>query len=387
MDSSHRYAFLDLYRGLIVVFMLEGHLIRQLMGMAWQEGAAFRGHELFHGLTAPGFLFGAGFTFAIATQRKSHLLKGLSWPVLRRLWRGASLMLVGYALHLPYLSLSKTVFGASSAEWGAFLRFDVLQLIGLSLIILRLLYLFARDDRQFLALVSVGVLGTVMLAPAVWNGPGASAPVWLSTTLTGRYGSPFPVFPNLAFVLSGVVASWGFLRARQDDAEHSYMLWLLGAGVLFIVGGWLFDRLSITSNDTADYWTTAPSFFWIRIGLLLVGMGGLWFLERGVVGTVSEPYLMPRWLTMLGVESLFVYVAHLMLLYGSVLNPGENLTAWVGRDLTPWTAAALVVPFVVLSAIGARVWHTLKKRHGPLMQLAYWWMGLSFAGEMVLRAY
>ncbi len=367
--------------------MLEGHLVRQLMGMAWQEGPAFRAHELFHGLTAPGFLFGAGFTFAIATQRKSHLLKGLSWPVLRRLWRGALLMLVGYALHLPFLSLSKTIHGSSPVEWGAFLRFDVLQLIGLSLILLRLLYLVARDDRQFLALVSTGTLFTVMLAPHVWNGVGPSAPLWISTALTGRYGSPFPVFPNIAFVLSGVVASWGFLRARQDDAEHSYMRWLLGAGVLFIAVGWLFDLLPIASNDTADYWTSAPSFFWVRLGLLLVGMGGLWFLEQGVVGTAGEPYLLPRWLTMLGVESLFVYIAHLVLLYGSVLNPEDNLTAWLGRELAPWMAMALVVPFVVVSAVGARAWHTLKKRHGPWMRLAYWWMGLSFAGELVLRAY
>jgi hypothetical protein len=368
--------------------MLEGHLVRQLMGMAWQEGPVFRAHELFHGLTAPGFLFGAGFTFAIATQRKAHLLKGWSWPFFRRLWRGVLLVLVGYALHLPYFSISKTFREAAPEQWAALLQFDVLQLIGLSLILLRLLYLLARDDRQFLALVTIAGVVVAMTAPAVWMSDAVRhGPLWWSTALAGWRGSPFPIFPNLAFVLAGVVASWGFLRARRVEAERQYMFRLLSTGVALVAGGWLMDLAPVALHEGADFWTTAPSFFWMRLGLLLVGMGALWFVEDRVVETAAERYVMPRWLTTLGVESLFVYIAHLLILYGSVLNPAFNLTGWLGRDLAPFTSALLVVPFVLISAVAARWWHVVKKRHTPWMQMAYWWMGLSVAGELVLRAY
>ncbi len=302
--------------------MLEGHLVRQLMGMAWQEGPVFRAHELFHGLTAPGFLFGAGFTFAIATQRKAHVLKGWSWPFYRRLWRGVLLVLIGYALHLPFFSLSKTLRSADPSHWTAFLQFDVLQLIGLSIVLLRLLYLLARDDRRFLALVIVSGAMIALTAPAVWASEAVhGGPLWWSTALTGRYGSAFPVFPNLAFVLAGVVASWGFLRARRAEAERRYMSRLLAIGATFIAGGWLMDLVPFTLHEGMDFWTTGPIFFWMRLGLLLLGMGGLWFAEDRVVGTAGERYMLPGWLTTLGVESLFIYIAHLLFLYGSALNP------------------------------------------------------------------
>lgn len=388
MDSSHRYAFLDLYRGIIVVFMLEGHLVRHLMGMAWQEGPVFRAHELVHGLTAPGFLFGAGFTFAIATQRKAHLLSGWTWPFFRRLWRGILLILIGYALHLPYFSLLKSLNEADHAQWASLLQFDVLQLIGLSLILLRLLYLLARDDRQFLALITTSALMVVLLTPAVWNAePVRGGLSWWSTAVAGWHGSPFPVFPNLAFILAGVVASWGFLRARQAEAERQYMRRLFMTGGAMLGGGWLLDLAPFGFTAREEFWTTAPSFFWIRLGLLLMGMGALWLLEDRVVGRAAERYVMPRWLTTLGVESLFVYIAHLLLLYGSVLNPAVNMTVWPGREMSPWQAGMWVVPFLIVNVLAARWWRHLKKRHGPWMQMAYWWMGLSVAGELVLRAY
>jgi hypothetical protein len=388
VDRPHRYAFLDLYRGLIVVFMLEGHLVRQLMGIAWQEGPIFRAHEFVHGLTAPGFLFGAGFTFAIATQRKAHVLSAWSWPFLRRMWRAVLLILIGYALHLPFFSLVKSYNEADHAQWASFLQFDVLQLIGVSLILLRSLYLVTRYDRQFLALITSIGLSVVLLTPSVWNGETVRGGLtWWSTAVSGWYGSPFPVFPNLAFVLAGVVSSWGFLQARQADAERLYMQRLFLAGGAMVAGGWLLDLAPMGFTERVDFWTTAPSFFWMRLGLLLMGMGALWLLENSVVGRPAERMVMPRWLTTLGIESLFVYIVHLLLLYGSVLNPSMNMSVWLGRNMSPLEAGVWVVPFVVVSVLAARWWHRLKKRHGPWMQMAYWWMGLSVAGELVLRAY
>ncbi|MEK6650059.1 MAG: heparan-alpha-glucosaminide N-acetyltransferase domain-containing protein, partial [Bacteroidota bacterium] len=149
--------------------MLEGHLVRELLGASWQSLPGFQVHEIFHGLTAPGFLFGAGFTFAIATQRKAHLLRGFSRPVLRRIWRGVSLILIGYALHLPYLSLTKTLETATPAEWESFLLFDVLQLIGLCVVALRLLYVFFRKESAFLAATSVAGFLLVLGTPLVWD--------------------------------------------------------------------------------------------------------------------------------------------------------------------------------------------------------------------------
>jgi hypothetical protein len=147
------------------------------------------------------------------------------------------------------------------------------------------------------------------------------------------------------------------------------------------------DLVPFTLHEGMDFWTTGPIFFWMRLGLLLLGMGGLWFAEDRVVGTAGERYMLPGWLTTLGVESLFIYIAHLLFLYGSALNPEFNVTGWLGRDLTPLIASLLVVPFLLIAAVAARWWRHLKKHHEHWMRLAYWWMGLSIAGELVIRAY
>lgn len=368
--------------------MLEGHFVRELLGSEWWSSGAFQLHEIFHGLTAPGFLFGAGFTFAIATQRKAHLLQGLSLPVLRRLWRAISLVLIGYALHLPYLSLAKSLTETSPNAMAAFLRFDVLQLIGLSLVALRLLHVVLRQEGWFLGATTPAALAIVIGAPFVWTSESvAAAPLWLSSALTGDSGSPFPIFPNAAFVFAGVVVSWAFLRAREAELERRFMLRLTLAGALMVVGGLAWDALPVSHYDDAAFWYNAPSFFWVRLGLLLVALGLLWLLEARVAGTAAERWWMPRWLTTMGVESLFVYIVHLMILYGSVVNPGQHLGVWLGRDLSPVVAAAFVVPFVFVHAVGARWWRRLKKGHPYWMQLLYWWMGLTFVGEFVLRPY
>ena len=62
--------FLDLYRGIIVLFMLEGYVVRELLNTESKTTYLFALHEIFYDITAPGFLFGAGFTFAIATQQR-----------------------------------------------------------------------------------------------------------------------------------------------------------------------------------------------------------------------------------------------------------------------------------------------------------------------------
>lgn len=368
--------------------MLEGHFVRELLGSKWWSTGAFQWHEIFHGLTAPGFLFGAGFTFAIATQRKAQIFQGFGLPVLRRLWRAISLILIGYALHLPYLSFTKTIAEVSPGAMTAFLRFDVLQLIGLSLVALRLMYAVFRQEGWFLGGTVLTALTIVIGAPFVWTSESvAEAPLWLSSALTGASGSPFPVFPYAAFVFSGVVVSWGFLRAREAELERRFMHRLMAAGAAMVLAGLAWDAWPASHYDDAAFWYNAPSYFWVRLGILLIALGLLWLLEARVAGTTAERWWMPRWLTTMGVESLFIYIAHLLLLYGSVVNPDQHLGAWLGRDLTPAVAVALVVPFVAIHAIGARWWRRLKKGHSHWMQLFYWWMGLSFVGEFLLRPY
>lgn len=388
MPQLSRYSFLDLYRGIVVVLMLEGHLVREVLGAGWHDTPGFRFHEMIHGLTAPGFLFGAGFTFAIASQKKGDLLRGLNRHVVRRLWRGIMLILIGYALHIPYLSLTKTLSHATLLQWREFLQFDVLQVIGLGLFTLRILYLIIREERWFLSIIAATAFAVVFVTPMAWEvSARGDTPLWLATAISGAFGSPFPVFPSIAFLFAGVVASWGFLSAARAEQERAYMLRLMTGGVFMLGGGALLDVVPFSLPGHMDFWSTSPGFFWIRLGVLFVALGALWFLENSVLETSHARVWMPSWLTTMGMESFFVYILHLLMLYGWVTNPDENITGWLGHDLGPLQAGLWSLPFIGILAIAARWWHDVKHRHAPIVRMGYWWMGLTVAGEFLRRAW
>lgn len=374
-----RYGFLDLYRGIIVLIMLEGHVIRSVLEPGARSSLLFSLHEIVHGITAPGFLFGAGFAFAIATQHRWEKLLSFSPTLFRRLWRAVLVLLIGYALHLPYFSLRKTLAESTPTQWHDLLSFDVLQCIGATLLGLRFLLVLLRSEQLFVQAVSVLLLLVVYVTPIVWQ-PAFDdrLPAWLATAFNGLHSSPFPLFPYAGFLLAGAVVAWKFLRHAQEGNEELFMKRLIMLGLLLLAAGLLLDRIPVYVYAPQDFWTSSPNFFWIRLGCLFVFLGGLWFFESHVGHRDVADFWMPRWLLLLGVESLFVYIVHLIVIYGWLVAPGQSITDRWGMELD---VSASVVVFVALTAALvplARVWHFVKRRHSILMQSIYWWLGGMF---------
>ncbi len=408
MLTSNRYVFLDVFRGVVVLLMLEGHILRLVLKPELLTGLWFDVHEIFHGLTAPAFIFGAGFTFAIAGERKGNLLRAFNLPVVRRLWRAVLLILLGYALHLPYYSFTKFVNETSPEQWVAFLQFDVLHLIGFGLVFLRILMVLIRNEGRFLLFLAALTFLTVFVTPVVWSGPVVSTlPLWLASALTGVHGSFFPLFPFGAFLTAGAVTSWGFLRASREGTERRYMVRLFVAGLIMVPGGLLIDALPVRVYDEVDFWYTSPAYFWVRLGVLFMLLYLFWRFFRGwnsraPVVRPSEavaandirhsaidtrqfrPIVLPL-LTRLGVESLFVYVAHLLVLYGSVINAGVNVQGLLGGSQDLPASLAWTILFIALFSLAAYGWNYMKTLHLPLMRVAMWWIGLMWAGEFFLR--
>lgn len=379
MSKPQRYRFLDLYRGLIVLFMLEGHVLRAVLLAEEQREGWFTLHEIFHGVTGPGFLFGAGFAFAIATQRRWDQLLAFSPAFFRRVWRAILLVVIGYLLHVPYFSLNKTFRNPSPQEWDAFLAFDALQCIGLALIVLRLLLATLRSERLFIQSILILLFGVVYATPVLWD-PELSGgfPRLFSQAFNGLNGSFFPIFPNMGFLLAGTLVAWYFLRKAADGGEQAYVKNLSVFGVMLILVSLVLDRIPVSMYPVYDFWYTSPNFFWMRLGILLLLLSGLWFLENAVAHRDRHDFWMPKWLITLGVESLFVYIAHLILLYGWVVNPGENVTALWGLKLNLFPSVAVSMAFLVSMVVLAWGWNYERKHHPVVMQGLYWWIGSVF---------
>jgi hypothetical protein len=379
VSKPQRYRFLDLYRGLIVFLMLEGHALRAVLEEEAREGVWFVVHELVHGITGPGFLFGAGFAFAIATQRRWEDALRLGLPFWRRLWRSVLIVLIGYALHLPFFSLVKTISETTPEQWNAFLAFDALQCIGIALIMLRFLLLVLRDERLFTRAVLILLVLCVYVTPFLWNEEVShQLPKWLAQAVNGLNGSFFPLFPNAGYLFAGTLISWRFLRRAQEGEEQIFMRNLGISGILLILLGYLLDLVPVSVYPEYDFWFTSPNYFWMKLGTLMLLLVGLWEFENAVRHREDRDIWMPRWLIVMGIESFVVYIVHLLLLYGWVLNPTQNLTVLWGLKLNLLETLFVTAGFLGLMALLARAWNYVKNQHPVVMQGVYWYLGILF---------
>jgi len=134
-------------------------------------------------------------------------------------------------------------------------------------------------------------------------------------------------------------------------------------GTALAAAGIALDMVPLQIYPTYNYWYTSPNYFILRVGTLLVITAAFWFAAQ----RFEKP---PPVLTVLGRESLFVYVVHLILLYGSAANPEANLQVYFGQRLGVAEIAGLFLAFAAALCLSALGWNYLKERRFHLYRLA-----------------
>ncbi len=123
-------------------------------------------------------------------------------------------------------------------------------------------------------------------------------------------------------------------------------------GVILL--SWFIANRPFDIYPAHDFWKTSPSMFFIRLGGVNAIAGIMFLMER----FLKSPWRVPL---ILGKESLFIYIAHLVVVYGSVFNQG--LSQITGPTLgVPQTLAVFGVVLVALS-LATMLWYALKSRH------------------------
>lgn len=358
-----RYLFIDLYRGLVVLFMLEGHLFRELLHQDVIKSPLFQFHDLFHGISAPAFLFGSGLTFVLSTRKRWEDYHHWDPPFARRLGRILTILFLGYALHLPFLSAKKLITEGKFEHYLQLFQSDVLQCIGFGLLILHALLFFFKTERRFYGLVLSATVAVPLLTPLIWEIDFLNYyPAFIAQLLNNKYGSIFPLFPFIGFLFAGVIVSWEFMYAVEHKREHKFMRRFLYLGVVFFVFGFLLDTLPFQIYPVYNFWYTSPNYFLIRIGALLFLFGLIW----NITEKVKKP---PTWITILGKESLLVYVVHLVILYGSVINPFISLKTIFGTNLQLIETIPIFIAFAILMIALAYLWSYLKEKKYNLYRI------------------
>jgi uncharacterized membrane protein len=358
-----RELYIDAFRGLMALVMVQGHVFDDLVSPAARALPWYQFEVMFHGSTAPGFLFASGF---VAGLPRAPLSARAS---LRRARRLLFVLGVGYFLHLPYLSLFKILARATPAEKAEMFGCNPLQLIAVSQLFLLLLQWVA--GRRWVVVAATAAVAILAAGPFVWASHVASRlPQWLGAYLDMSVAhSQFPIFPYAAFVLAGTVA--GAWLGRTDRATRHRRA-LPAAGVLIACG----LVLAFALGSRVDFWSISPAYALLR-------MGGLVLVLTAVEWCTARELPAMRGLGLLGHETLLVYVLHLLILFGGVIGHSP-LLAYAGQLGFGAAFGVLVAMLPVLYA-AAWAWHRLKLRHSQAARLTLAFVTVLVAWEFVTR--
>jgi Heparan-alpha-glucosaminide N-acetyltransferase, catalytic len=345
----------------MALVMVQGHAFDSLLSPVAREDTLYRLQLVLHGSTAPGFLFASGF---VAGLPRAPLSLRAS---LRRGRRLLFVLGVGYALHLPYFSLWKTL-QATPLEHAALFACDALQVIAVTqLLVLVLQWLFGLRWQS-----AGGVLTAIVLVAGPFvaaSGLSDSVHPALGAYLDDSHGSHFPVFPFSAFVLAGTLA--GAVLGRQERATRLRRGLGWGAGLL--LAGLV---VSLVLAGRMDFWRVSPGYVLLRLGGLVLLLLLVERLARaGGRGSMA--------LALFGHETLLVFCLHLYFLFGGVVGraPLEALRSRLDFLL------AFAVLFAMLPPLfgAAWLWHRFKSRspHGAADVLAF--LTTVFLAEFLTR--
>jgi hypothetical protein len=345
----------------MALVMVQGHVFDTLLRADIKATDLYQLEVLFHGSTAPGFLFASG--FVVGLPRAPLSLRA----ALRRARRLVFVLGVGYALHLPYFSFWKTL-EASPAEKAALFACDALQVIAVTqLAVLGLQALFGRRWTWVAGALAVAVLAA---GPFVWEARlSETVPAAIGAYLDRRTGSIFPAFPFAAFVLAGALG--GAVLGRQEPAaRHRRALAFAG---IALAGGIV---LAFLLAGRVDFWGVSPAYALIRLaGLVLVLRLVEVLAHRGRPGISA--------LALLGRETLLVFVLHLYLLFGGILS-APPLGAWHGGLGVPAVAVVLAA-MVAIVFTAAWLWRTAKHAAPAEASLALSFLTVAFVYEFFTR--
>jgi uncharacterized membrane protein len=311
--TKGRIAYIDWIRGLACLLMFQTHCYDSWLGGAARKSTFFGWSQLGGTLPAPLFLFLAGISFALVTDRMRR--KGISANQIAAttIRRGAEILALGLLFRVQ-----EFVLGQPWSPWTDLLRVDILNTIGVSLILMGIACRLVKTRAANTVLAALLAAGIAMAAPPVWT---TWQPRWLPWYLESyingvhTFGKPqpwlFPIFPWTAFAFAGLAA--GFLLmsdwAMKNLGKATAIAGAAGLG-LFFLSMWL-DARPERLYAVYDYWHSSPNFFLARVGVLLM--------------IVCLSYAWCRWgapqrwfspLVQIGQTSLLVYWVHIEFVYG-----------------------------------------------------------------------
>lgn len=317
-EKKHRIIFIDLMRAFAVIQMVQGHTIDVLLAPQYRISTdpTFFIWNFMRGMTAPIFMFSAGTVF-------TYLFRLVEEPFENnpRVTKGFKrfILLVGLGYLLRYPTYKIFDFSDVTQErLNIFFTVDVLHLIGFSILLIMICAYLAEklkinDMIIFITASLVFFLSTPFISRIDWLN---YFPQPIAGYLYDGTGSLFPLFPWAGFVISGGVLGSYLAKHPLIFKTNKFSLNLAVFGMAFmIIAGisFLFSEkiLGVPVADSSNELETIV----FRIGFVLVLNSIVSYLSQKIES-------IPKFIILIGRNTLLIYVVHLVILYGSAWNPG-----------------------------------------------------------------
>jgi uncharacterized membrane protein len=333
-----RLAYIDWMRGLACVLMFQTHCYDSWLSPEARKSTVFTWSQLGGTLPAPLFVFLAGVSFALVTERLRE--KGTAPGAIAKttILRGAEIFGLGLLFRIQEFAL-----GYPWSPWTDLLRVDILNILGLSMMLMGVLCWFsaprgaaesvasttpgssslipqlvARSRTRTIVAALLVATAVAWVTPQLWTTYRARFLPWpLESYINGVHnlGKPqawlFPLFPWSAFAFVGLAVGF-FLFSEMAQRREALLFAAIGVtGVLACFASVQLDAVLWHFYSVYDYWHTSPNFFLMRCGILLIILFLVYAWCRwGVAQVGFSPIIQ------LGKTSLLVYWVHIEFVYG-----------------------------------------------------------------------
>jgi uncharacterized membrane protein len=324
-----RLSYIDWMRGLACVLMFQTHCYDSWLSPEARNSAVFVWSQLLGTLPAPLFIFLSGISFALVTERLREKGATPSKIAKTTIRRGAEIFALGLLFRVQEYAL-----GYRWVPWTDLLRVDILNILGLSMILMGVLCWLSADRSpanasalpQAVAAsrtrgIFAGLLAATLVAmatPLLWT---IYRPLWLPWPLESYIngvhvlGKPqywlFPLFPWSAFAFVGLVVGFFLFTNIARRYEALSFAALGGTGILACLLSIKLDTSPVQLYLLYDYWHTSPNFFLMRCGILLIILFCVYnWCRWGLAQMGFSPIIQ------LGKTSLLVYWVHIEFVYG-----------------------------------------------------------------------
>lgn len=316
--QKERLLFFDLIRAFAAIMMIQGHTIDSLLSDNYRNGSIFYFWEFLRGFTAPIFIFISGTIFTYLLLGKQTTF----WQnkrVKKGIKRALTLLFVGYLLRYPTSYIF--YFGdVTESQWQIFFTVDILHLIAFSLLFILFFYYLHKTLNFDLRYLFLGGAIVVLLAfpfarDFEWT---AIFPVFIANYFYKNNGSLFPLTPFLFFAFMGALFGVYLNQNKTEIKKTSFSVKLLIASIAFFVISYIAYLIEI------KIYAYKLDFNSYEVHLMIFRLG-LTFFATSVFHYISTKLnSLPKIVLDFGKYSFFVYVAHLVILYGSAWSIGIN---------------------------------------------------------------